>query len=26
VLATRPAAAFQGEAIRGAKSAYPFNR
>jgi len=26
VLATRPAAAFQGEAIRGAKSAYPFRR
>ncbi|WP_293637501.1 class I SAM-dependent methyltransferase [Polaromonas sp.] len=26
VLATRPAAAFQGEVIRGAKSAYPFRR
>lgn len=26
VLATRPAAPFRGESIRGAKSAYPFNR
>ena len=26
VLATRPAASFQAEAIRGAQSAYPFNR